>query len=161
MITVHIRRGDFGNHCKQGRKPPCFAPVSKYRDLAQKIQDQIFETQKIRVTTVYVASGTSSLLNLISPVHALTVDDILLLTDEQDPTFWQEIESFGWTYLNHTTERTTERLGEWYPLLIDKIALSLGVGFVGTSASTFSILNARRVEDWNRGIADYVNPMAD
>ncbi|KAJ2914438.1 hypothetical protein MD484_g5967, partial [Candolleomyces efflorescens] len=137
MITVHIRRGDFGYHCKQGRKPPCFAPISKYRDLAKKIQDQIFETQKIRVTTVYVAS------------------------DERDLSFWQEIESFGWTYLNHTTERTTERLGEWYPLLIDKIALSLGVGFVGTSASTFSILNARRVEDWNGGITDYVNPLED
>ncbi|RXW21216.1 hypothetical protein EST38_g4629 [Candolleomyces aberdarensis] len=137
MITIHIRRGDFGTHCKHGAKPPCYAPVSKYKELAQNIQNQIFETQKIHVTTVYVAS------------------------DEQSPTFWQEIESFGWIYLNHTTERTTERLGEWYPILIDKIALSFGVGFVGTAASTFSILNARRVEDWNNGIADYVNPMAN
>ena len=84
-----------------------------------------------------------------------------LHTNEQDPTFWQEIESFGWTCLNYITERATECLGEWYSLLIDKVVLSLGVGFVGTLASTFSILNARRVENRNGGIADYGNPMAD
>ncbi|KAJ2933078.1 hypothetical protein H1R20_g4042, partial [Candolleomyces eurysporus] len=135
VITIHIRRGDFRNHCKSGAKPPCYAPLTRYRDLAEKLQRQIFETQNIHVTSVFVAS------------------------DERNLTFWQEIQSFGWIYFNHTTERTTERLGEWYPILIDKVALSFGVSFVGTAGSTFSILNARRVEDWNHGVADYVDPM--
>jgi hypothetical protein len=79
--------------------------------------------------------------------------------DERDLNFWKEISSFGWAYFNHTTERTTEVLGEWYPILIDKVALSFGLSFVGTAGSTFSILNGRRVEDWNNGIAEYVDPM--
>jgi hypothetical protein len=77
-------------------------------------------------------------------------------SDETDPTFWKEITDLGWIYFDHTAERTVERLGAWYPLLIDKVALSMGRGFVGTQSSTFSVLNAMRVEDWNNGVTAMV-----
>jgi hypothetical protein len=66
--------------------------------------------------------------------------------------------SYGWSHINHTSAEslTVEKYGEWYPLLIDKAILSMGIGFVGTQSSTFSILNARRVEDWNDGVAEFV-----
>lgn len=49
--------------------------------------------------------------------------------------------------------------GEWYPILIDSASLSLGAGFVGTKSSTYSVLSARRVEDWNGGVAELVGYM--
>ena len=66
--------------------------------------------------------------------------------------------SYGWSHINHTSPEslTVQKYGEWYPLLIDKAILSMGIGFVGTRSSTFSILNARRVEDWNDGVAEFV-----
>ena len=80
------------------------------------------------------------------PAHSLH------FTDENDPRFYDELRSYGWSYLNHTAEATFEKYGEWYPLLLDKVALSMGLGFVGTQHSTFSVLNAARVEDWNGGV---------
>ncbi|KAF6746077.1 hypothetical protein DFP72DRAFT_1152908 [Ephemerocybe angulata] len=70
----------------------------------------------------------------------------------KDLSFWEEISSFGWNFFNHTAERTVERFSKWHPLLIDKVALSQGIGFIGTNPSTFSILNAFRIEDWNDGV---------
>jgi hypothetical protein len=32
----------------------------------------------------------------------------------------------------------------------------MGRGFVGTQSSTFSVLNAMRVEDWNNGVTEMV-----
>lgn len=39
-----------------------------------------------------------------------------------------------------------------YPLLIDAVIQSGGIGFVGTDRSTMSILARRRVEAWHGGI---------
>ena len=79
-------------------------------------------------------------------------------SDETDPAFWHQISEYGWDYFNHTAERTSEKYGEWYPVLIDKVTLSMGSGFVGTIASTFSFLNRWRVEDWNEGLSYLVTP---
>ena len=54
-------------------------------------------------------------------------------------------------------ERTWERLGEWYPPLIDIVVQSYAIGFVGTEDSTFSLIGQRRVEDWNGGITRTVD----
>jgi hypothetical protein len=39
-----------------------------------------------------------------------------------------------------------------YPLLIDAVIQSSGVGVIGTTGSTMSILAGRRVEDWQNGV---------
>jgi len=39
-----------------------------------------------------------------------------------------------------------------YPVIIDAVVQSKGMGFVGNDLSTFSILARRRVEDWQRGV---------
>ncbi|KAJ3544446.1 hypothetical protein NMY22_g2773 [Coprinellus aureogranulatus] len=128
MITVHIRRNDWKIKCQEGQTPPCYIPVSHYQRAVDDVRRKLRETRNTDVTQVYVAS------------------------DETDPYFWQEISSLGWIYFDHAAEQTVERLGAWYPLLIDKVALSMGTGFVGTRSSTFSVLSAMRVEDWNNGI---------
>lgn len=81
----------------------------------------------------------------------------LPILDEHDPAFWDEVKGLGWKFFNHTAERTLERYNEWYPPLIDTVALSLGIGFVGTMDSTFSTLSAKRVEDWNDGFSRLVH----
>ena len=62
----------------------------------------------------------------------------------------------GWFHINHTSEGTLEKLGEWYPPLIDIITQSYALGFVGTEGSTFSLLGQRRVESWNGGVTSNV-----
>ena len=47
--------------------------------------------------------------------------------------------------------RTAERLGRWYPVLVDAAALARADGFVGTAGSTYSSLSARRVREWRGG----------
>ena len=78
-------------------------------------------------------------------------------SDEVSPGFWEEVRMEGWFYINHTMERTLERLGEWYPPLIDVVTQSYAVGFVGTEDSTFSLLGQRRVESWNGGVTRAVD----
>jgi hypothetical protein len=52
---------------------------------------------------------------------------------------------------NHEEEGTLEKYGEWYLPIVDIVAQSMATGFVGTASSTFSLVSARRVEDWNGG----------
>lgn len=78
------------------------------------------------------------------------------MPDEKDPSFWKDVEAQGWHYFNHTTEKTLERHGEWYLPIIDTIAQSLSIGFVGTAESTVSIVSQKRVEDWNHGVTRMV-----
>ncbi|KAJ2912672.1 hypothetical protein MD484_g7736, partial [Candolleomyces efflorescens] len=133
IITVHIRRNDFKFHCKEGHEPPCFMPVQKYVEAVSELQKELKEKRNLDVTRIFVSS------------------------DETELSFWEDIAGFGWTFFNHTAEQTVEKYGAWHPLLIDKVALSSGVGFVGTNPSTFSGMNARRVEDWNNGITKMLN----
>ncbi|EAU91093.2 hypothetical protein CC1G_03261 [Coprinopsis cinerea okayama7 len=125
LITVHIRRGDFANLCHD--EQPCLIEPSKFASAVSGIRQKLSDDQGLNVTHVFVTS------------------------DEVDPQFWKTIDGFGWKYINHARELTTERFGPWYPPLIDTVALSMGVGFVGTDKSTFSTLSAWRVKDWNRG----------
>jgi len=39
-----------------------------------------------------------------------------------------------------------------YPLLVDAVIQSSGIGFIGTASSTMSILAGRRVESWYGGV---------
>lgn len=78
-------------------------------------------------------------------------------SDEVSPDFWEEVRNEGWFHINHTTERTLEKLGEWYPPLIDIVTQSYALGFVGTEDSTFSLMGQRRVESWNGGVTSNVD----
>lgn len=72
-------------------------------------------------------------------------------TDEKDPEFWDQVQELGWIAIDHEEERTFQKYGEWYPPIVDFVAQSMAAGFVGTHDSTFSLVSARRIEDWNNG----------
>jgi len=83
----------------------------------------------------------------------LEVDQVIVMSDETEQSFWDEVESLGWVQLDHVKEMTLEKHGEWIPAILDQVAQSLAVGFVGTYDSTFSLVSMRRIHDWNHGPA--------
>ena len=74
----------------------------------------------------------------------------------------------GWYTPNHVEEQTEDKYGIWYvqsrvsplsmcptshryPVLIDAVIQSSGVGLLGTPGSTMSLIAGRRVMDWYHG----------
>jgi len=45
--------------------------------------------------------------------HGRVVTKVLVTSDETDPAWWEEVQSFGWFYINHSSERTVEKYGKW------------------------------------------------
>lgn len=126
FIAVHMRRGDFNNTCTIPGH--CITSVEPFVKAVESIQQRLRDEKNITVSRVLAAS------------------------DETSAEFWEEISSLGWHYVDHETEGTIEKYGEWYPPLVDGIVQSLASGFVGTEDSTFSLVSGRRVEDWNDGV---------
>ena len=75
-------------------------------------------------------------------------DYAVVATTDEPPgsALHAELAALGWHVVDHEHERTVERLGEWYPAMLDGEILSRGQGFVGTQWSTFSMLSGNRVE---------------
>jgi len=80
-----------------------------------------------------------------------------------DEAWWDLVKAQGWYRLEHSN--TAAEYGRWfvlplhfllfrsslaivrYPVIVDAVVQSKGMGFVGNALSTFSILARRRVED--------------
>ncbi|KAF9022059.1 hypothetical protein BDZ89DRAFT_956960 [Hymenopellis radicata] len=128
FITVHIRRGDFGDYCETVYSlKDCLAPLSAFQRRVHQVQFELLERTGVKVTRVIVSS------------------------DERDPKFWENIDALGWHYIDHAKERTIETYGQWYAPIIDVVIHSMGSGFVGTDGSTLSLVSQRRVQHWNGG----------
>jgi hypothetical protein len=124
-----------------------------------------------------LGSNPSSLLPY--PIETIP-SQVLVTTDSEDPEFVDAIKAKGWTMIpKETIDRLRREDGDWYPMLVENVALSLGKGFVGTEGSTsklfspspktvdsfgvaeltvrcfflsqVSILNGRRVQEWHSG----------
>jgi hypothetical protein len=104
-------------------------PLPKFQKEVERIRDEIRQKQNLEVKQVVVMS------------------------DEEDAAFWKDITNMGWTRIDHLKELTLEKYGEWMGPILDQVAQSLAVGFVGTEDSTFSLVSMRRVQDWNHGPA--------
>jgi hypothetical protein len=128
-VSLHLRRGDFGTYCG-GHPETCFPPIGELVRLVDEVRSEVL-----------AKSGVNILPN-----------DVVVTSDESDPSWWSEIRAQGWTYVNHTKERTVEEYGLWYPAFIDAMIQSMGTGFIGTHQSTMSLVAGRRVEDWNGGV---------
>ncbi|EJD41495.1 hypothetical protein AURDEDRAFT_115423 [Auricularia subglabra TFB-10046 SS5] len=132
FVVVHARRNDFEGWCGDVAVKDCFASLDAYERRVKEIQAEIKKRHSVDVTTVVMTS------------------------DESDPEWWKGVRAKGWTWVDHTAEKTVEKYGKWYPVLIDAVIQSMGRGFVGTDRSTMSMVAARRVEDWEDGPYAYV-----
>ena len=91
------------------------------------------------------------------------IKDVLVLTDEQDPAFRASVHALGWKFAEDGKqggggEEIKARSKGWYETLTDMVLMASGDHFVGTHASTMSVLALRRVEDWHGGQSRLVNP---
>jgi len=132
-ISVHIRHTDFAQMCKDDETKDCFAPLSAYSEKIDEIRAELLEH------------------------HGVSVDNVLVASDELDPAWWATVEEIGWHRIDWEAEGTEEQYSEWYPIILDSVALSLGKGFVGTVRSTLSLLAAKRVQDWEDGFVREVS----
>ncbi|KDR75121.1 hypothetical protein GALMADRAFT_249034 [Galerina marginata CBS 339.88] len=126
FIAVHMRRGDFAQQCWD-TPGDCLIPPSTFEKKVASMRQELLETQNKHVK------------------------EVIIMSDETDPDFWEEIRELGWVHFDHTEEKTEQKYGQWYPPIIDIVAQSMAVGFIGTDDSTFSLVSARRVEDWHNG----------
>ncbi|KAF9567935.1 hypothetical protein CPC08DRAFT_626000 [Agrocybe pediades] len=131
FIAVHMRRGDFANQCWD-TPGNCLIPLSKFERRVNEMKLELWEK------------------------YSIVVKEVVLMSDEEDPEFWEEIRYLGWTRIDHEEEQTVKRYGHWYPPLVDIVAQSMASGFIGTHDSTFSLVSGRRVEDWNNKPAAFV-----
>ena len=128
FIAVHMRRGDFKQQCHDGTpENECLITLSRFKEEVDLIREEIKRKQSREIA------------------------EVIVMSDERDPKFWEEVRSLGWRHMDHYKELTLEKYGEWVPPILDQAAQSLAAGFVGTDDSTFSLVSARRVQDWNNG----------
>jgi hypothetical protein len=129
---MHVRHGDFGDWCGALDKSQCFAPLSMWRRQADGVRAAL------------LARGIRGPL------------PIVVTSDERDAGWWADVAAMGWYRVDHGALGTADRLGTWYPVFLDAVIQSRGVGFLGTARSTMSLLAKRRVEDWQGGIGQMV-----
>ncbi|KAH9178775.1 hypothetical protein EDB89DRAFT_1928451 [Lactarius sanguifluus] len=128
-IAIHARRAnDFIVYCRDVPKEDCFPSIPTYRRRIAEIQEETRERLGI------------------DPQH------VIMLSDEPDPAWWDSIRGEGWYTTDHVAEDTTNKYGKWYPVLIDAVIQSSGIGMIGMEQSTMSLLAGRRVKDWHKGV---------
>ncbi|KAF4573193.1 hypothetical protein EYR36_007703 [Pleurotus pulmonarius] len=125
FISIHVRHGDFAVYCGDRPVEECFAPISVIARRVQEVKDEL-KTRK-----------------------GIDVRHVIMTSDERNTTWWDQVSEQGWLQVDHS--KTAELYGTWYPLLIDAVIQSGGMGFVGTDTSTMSILALRRVQSWRDG----------
>ncbi|KAL9716465.1 hypothetical protein Ac2012v2_000913 [Leucoagaricus gongylophorus] len=125
-IGIHVRHGDFKNWCGQVPVEDCFASIAVLARRVEEIKTELRESR------------------------GMTVEHVIMTSDEEDQSWWEQVAEQGWHIVDHSG--TVERYGAWYPVLIDAVIQSGGVGFLGTDRSTMSILARRRVQSWHQGI---------
>lgn len=140
-----MRHGDFGNWCEGVPVEECFASIPVIARRVREVQEEL------------------------SIKHSgMSVRHVIMTSDERDEAWWDLVKAQGWYRVDHSN--TAVQYGRWfvlpslfpslrtspavvrYPVIIDAVVQSKGMGFVGTDRSTFSILARRRVEDWQRGV---------
>ncbi|KAF7347413.1 hypothetical protein MVEN_01497200 [Mycena venus] len=127
FIAIHARRDDFQGWCGTFTNEECFAPLSAIARRVDEVKAEILQRKGV------------------------TVNHIIITSDEKNDAWWDQVADLGWWTPDHVKMRTEERYGVWYPVLIDAVIHSQGLGFVGTDRSTYSILSARRVASWHDG----------
>ncbi|KAJ7492477.1 hypothetical protein FB451DRAFT_1388863 [Mycena latifolia] len=125
FISVHVRHYDFEVWCGGVPVQECFASLPVIARRVREVQEEVRERMGIWVNHVIVTS------------------------DERNATWWHEVAQLGWFTPDHS--ETKQTYGDWYPVLIDAVIQSQGVGFVGTDRSTMSIIAAKRVQSWQKG----------
>nr|GAT53042.1 predicted protein [Mycena chlorophos] len=130
FISVHVRHNDFQIWCGDQSLEDCFAPFSQYAYRIKRMQKLLLATK------------------------GLSVNHVVVTSDENSEEFWAQVASYGYKSPDHST--TKEDHGPFYPFLIDGAILAMGSAIVGTDRSTLSGIAAKRIESWQGGPSYHV-----
>ncbi|KAF8899030.1 hypothetical protein BD779DRAFT_1431621 [Infundibulicybe gibba] len=125
-ITIHVRHRDFADWCGSVPLFECFATLPVISRRVQEVKAELLETKGI------------------------VANHVIMTSDDRNATWWDEVAKLGWYAIDHS--QTAEIHGHWYPVLIDAVIQSNGIGFVGTDRSTMSLMARRRVQSWHSGV---------
>ena len=139
FITIHLRRGDFKDFGG-------YTPLEKYVEALGRLRVSL--QRRLEDPYNWRGPGRANFRT-----HGLRADQYAVVTttdaatdEEKDTTFVQQIKELGWKVLDHEKAETKEKLGAWYPTILDAAILARGSSFVGTDRSTFSHLAGLRVK---------------
>ncbi|KAJ6520711.1 hypothetical protein DFH09DRAFT_939625, partial [Mycena vulgaris] len=124
-IAVHVRHGDFAGWCGTVPVSDCFAPLPAIARRVAEVRAALLASKK------------------------MTVERVIVTSDERDPVWWAAVRAQGWAAPDHA--QTAKLYGKWYPVLVDAAIQSGALGLVGTDQSTVSILAGKRVREWQGG----------
>ena len=85
---------DFGKSCRVAVQD-CFASLSTF------------------------ATRIDQVARAVSAKHGIKVEHVVVMGDEEDPKWWQDVKDRGWKVVDHAAEKTVEKHGIWYPTIID------------------------------------------
>lgn len=166
-ISVHIRRGDFEQHCPgrlgfQRDKSGCFTPLTIFAEAVESVRQELLHSpssslskDQIRNLPVIIFSDEPKRTSewFLGRFHR---------ANGTSETWWSIVhDELKWLSIDHEAAGvdTVKKWGYWYPILVDSVLMSNAVGFVGTKMSTYSLLAGKRVERWNRGPMRLIHPV--
>jgi hypothetical protein len=86
-ITVHVRHRDFAGMCLDVALHDCFAKLPVFARRVQEVKDELYERRGIKV------------------------EHVIMTSDEDDATWWQEVVELGWKRVDYPNGPKT--FGEW------------------------------------------------
>lgn len=89
FISIHARHGDFKAQCPDLPLDRCFTPLAVWKKHVDVLRAELREQKGVDV------------------VH------VVMLSDEQDDSWWAEIVKMGWYRVDHVKMRTEETYGKW------------------------------------------------
>ncbi|GAA6032966.1 hypothetical protein JCM8097_000073 [Rhodosporidiobolus ruineniae] len=143
FITVHLRRGDFKDFAG-------FTALEKYVAGLARVQAAL--QARLDDPDNWTGPGRRAFKHF-----GLRADQyaVVATTDERgDSDFVKEVKALGWKVLDHDAFETKEKLGGWWPTMLDATILARGRAFVGTDRSTFSHMAGLRVKYWRGGLTE-------
>ncbi|GEM12313.1 WD-40 repeat-containing protein [Rhodotorula toruloides] len=72
---------------------------------------------------------------------------------EAKVSLWEYV-ALGWKVVDHDAFKPNDKLGAWWPTIIDSAVLARSRSFVGTDRSTYSHLAGLRVKYWQGGLVE-------
>ena len=90
-ITVHMRHGDFSNWCNDSPLEDCFPSMAVIDRRIKEVQEEL--------STKY---------------PGMTVDHVVMTSDERDEAWWDLVKAQGWYRLDHSN--TAALYGRWFVL---------------------------------------------
>lgn len=122
FISVHIRRGDF----EQARG---LTSIEAFTDAVQRVRDTL--DRRMDDPAGWAGAGHPH-QRYFKGVRGKDYAVVVTTDESMDSEFVRHIRAeLGWRVLDHDHMRTVDKLGEWYPTMIDAAVLARGRGFVG------------------------------